>query len=77
MKNELYEVKVININKDRKYLVVADNIQVALNLIFTKELKSDLYNPDDPSYELKASSIDLDDVASPTILAKNGILEEE
>lgn len=76
MSNELYEVKVINENKIRKYLVVASSIQEAINSIFSRELKRELYDPDDPLYELNASVINFDDATSPMVLANNVVWEE-
>lgn len=75
MTNKLYEVKtIVNAKTSQKYLVVASNVQEALNLVHAKDLKNNSYNPDD-SHEIEANSINLDDVASPTILANNGISE--
>lgn len=77
MTNKLYEVKtIVNAKTSQKYLVVASNVQEALNLVHAKDLKNNFYNPD-ASHEIEANSINLDDVDSPTILANNGISEEE
>lgn len=77
MTNKLYEVKtIVNTKTSQKYLVVASNVQEALNLAHAKDLKNNFYNPDD-SHEIEANSINLDDVDGPMILASNGILEEE
>lgn len=45
MSNELYEVKVINENKIRKYLVVVSSIQEAINSIFFKRIEERALRP--------------------------------
>lgn len=69
MTNELYEVKVINANKNRKYLVIASSSQEAVHFVFTKELNNNLYDLDDFLYKIEADVVDLDYFPSPTFLS--------